>query len=341
MISAPAHPNERRRLSALDDLMLLDTPADPYLDAIVDLASRIFSVETALISLVAEDRQWFKARVGLDVIETPREISFCAHTILENQQLVVEDAANDVRFSDNPLVSGPAGIRFYAGQPLTVAGEAIGTLCLIDRKSKRLDDVELKNLKDLALLAEGYISMRGQTAHIAQLRKVLHGEQRKAMLDPLTQTWNRLGLSRLLDAWRKSVGPFDVGIAYCDLDRFKSINDKYGHAVGDQVLQSAAKALSRALREGDIIGRLGGEEFVVLVKLESVSTMNEIAERLRESVEQANDLQLPLTVSIGTAIMGTDETFEQALHRADLAMYQAKENGRNRVVAAASFLPST
>lgn len=144
-------------------------------------------------------------------------------------------------------------------------------------------------------------------------------------------------MSRLLAAWRKSVGRFDVGVAYCDLDRFKSINDKYGHAVGDQVLQGAAKALSRALREGDIIGRLGGEEFVVLVKLESVSTMNEIAERLRESVEQASDLQRPLTVSIGTAIMGIDETFEQALHRADQAMYQAKTNGRNKVVAAASF----
>ncbi|WP_312125757.1 sensor domain-containing diguanylate cyclase [Pseudomonas sp.] len=338
MISAPAHPNERRRLRALDDLVLLDTPADPYLDAIVRLASRIFSVETALISLVAEDRQWFKARVGLDAIETPREISFCAHAILGDQQLVVENAAKDVRFSDNPLVSGAPSIQFYAGQPLTVAGEAIGTLCLIDRNSKQLNDVELKNLKDLALLAEGYISMRGQTAHIAQLRKVLDGEQRRAMLDPLTQTWNRLGLRKLLDSWQvEADGRFQLGIAYCDLDHFKSINDQYGHAVGDRVLQGAARALSEVLREGDLIGRLGGEEFVVLVKLETVSEMPGIAERLREAVEQAADMHSPLTVSIGTAILEKGETFDQALHRADQAMYQAKKNGRNNVIAAVSF----
>lgn len=335
MISPPIHPNERRRLSVLNDLVLLDTPADPYLDALVSLASRIFNVETVLISLVAEDRQWFKARVGLDAIETPRNMSFCAHAILSDHPLIVEDARLDARFSDNPLVTGCPNIRFYAGQPLTVAGEPIGTLCLIDPNSRRLNDVELKNLKDLALLAEGHIAMRGQTAQIAQLQQVLSSEQRRGMLDPLTQVWNRLGLCKLLDEWRvEASGRCQIGIAYCDLDHFKSVNDQYGHAVGDRVLQGAAKALNKALREGDLIGRLGGEEFVVVVRLESVSEMAGISERLREAVEQSFEQQVPLTVSIGTAIMGANETFDQTLHRADQAMYRAKKSGRNKVAVA-------
>lgn len=338
MISPPLHPHERRRLEVLSDLELLDTPTDYYLNALVGLASRIFSVETVLVTLVAEDRQWFKARIGLDAIETPREMSFCAHAILEHQPLIVEDATKDVRFYDNPLVEGQPNIRFYAGQPLFISGQPIGTLCLIDSSSRRLNEAELKNLKDLVLLVEGYITMRSQTAQIAQLRRVLNGERRKAMLDPLTQTWNRLGLCRLLDAWQaEAEDQAQIGIAYCDLDRFKSINDQYGHAVGDQVLQGAAKALSASLREGDLIGRLGGEEFVVLVKLETLSEMIGIGERLREAVELASDLPSPLTVSIGTAILGKGETFEQALERADQAMYMAKRNGRNRVVAAASY----
>jgi GAF domain-containing protein len=131
---------------------------------------------------------------------------------------------------NNPAVTGDLRVRFYVGQPLFVEGQPIGTLCLLDPKSRKIKDVELINLKDLATLAEGYISMRAQSAQIAELRQVLSGEQRRAMLDPLTQTWNRLGLQRLVEAWRVNAdGKFSIGIAYCDLDHFKSINDRYGH----------------------------------------------------------------------------------------------------------------
>ena len=199
--------------------------------------------------------------------------------------------------------------------------------------------MQIKNLKDFALLAEAYISMRGQTAQINQLQKVLGSEQRRAMLDPLTQTWNRLGLSRLYESWKaaEEKGRVSIGIAYCDLDHFKSVNDRYGHAVGDQILQGAAKALGGALRDGDLLARFGGEEFVALIKLESVLEIQRIGERLRAAVENATELMLPQTISIGTAVLDNSESFEQALHRADQAMYQAKRNGRNRVVSAAPF----
>ncbi|MFS2012844.1 methyl-accepting chemotaxis protein [Azospirillum sp. CT11-132] len=129
--------SEWLRLRALRRLQLLDTPADPRYDRITNQAARLFRVPTALVSLVDSDRQWFKSRVGLEAPETPREISFCAQAIKGQDPLVILDAANDVRFANNPLVTGAPGIRFYAGAPLTSCdGHRIGTLCVIDDKPR-------------------------------------------------------------------------------------------------------------------------------------------------------------------------------------------------------------
>src|SRR6185437_14591233 len=110
--------NEEARLSKLFDLGILDTPPDEELDRVTRLARKVFDVDTALVSLIDEKRQWFKSAAGLDTKETPRDISFCGHAILGNTTFVVNDALKDDRFSDNPLVTGKPRIRFYAGHPL-------------------------------------------------------------------------------------------------------------------------------------------------------------------------------------------------------------------------------
>lgn len=121
-------------------MALVDTPAEHYLDALVELARETFGVKTVLISLIDHDRQWFKARIGLDAEQTPRDLSFCGHAILASEPLMVTDASRDPRFHDNPLVTGPPFIRFYAGEPLHASnGQAIGTLCLIDPSPRLLD----------------------------------------------------------------------------------------------------------------------------------------------------------------------------------------------------------
>lgn len=133
MLACPLPPDEALRQQALDDMALVDTPAEHYLDALVELARETFGVKTVLISLIDHDRQWFKARIGLDAEQTPRDLSFCGHAILASEPLMVTDASRDPRFHDNPLVTGPPFIRFYAGEPLHASnGQAIGTLCLID-----------------------------------------------------------------------------------------------------------------------------------------------------------------------------------------------------------------
>lgn len=164
---APAIPDdESDRLAALRELLILDTPPEERLDKIVQFASVEFNVPIALVSLVDSNRQWFKARVGLDTCETAREISFCAHAILQPDILLIPDALADPRFADNPLVTGGPLIRFYAGAPLVLpSGFAIGTLCLIDTQPRTLDQVELTILSSLRDLLVEELGKPAEAAH--------------------------------------------------------------------------------------------------------------------------------------------------------------------------------
>lgn len=133
---------EQERLRALRGYDILDTQPSRDFDRIVEDAAESFDTPIALISLVDADRQWFKAKVGLDVSETPRSISFCSYAVASGKTLIVEDATKDDRFMNNPMVLGDPSIRFYAGTPLeTSQGHNIGTVCVIDRKPRRLDSV--------------------------------------------------------------------------------------------------------------------------------------------------------------------------------------------------------
>lgn len=176
MAPYPTPPDEAERLELLHALNLLDTPAEPVFDRITRLVAQILNVPIALVSLVDADRQWFKSRVGLEATETPREVAFCAHAITQTAPMIVVDATQDVRFEDNPLVTGNPNIRFYAGVPLRSAGGlAIGTLCAIDSKPRQLSADETNILIDLAALVskevqlrEAVILTRHQISHSAQ-----------------------------------------------------------------------------------------------------------------------------------------------------------------------------
>ncbi len=144
MIPAPIPDQEERRIDALRRMLILDTPPEERFDRVVSFASEEFDMPMVLVSLVDSHRQWFKARVGIDVCETDRESSFCGHAIMQPQILIVEDALLDERFHDNPLVTGAPNIRFYAGAPLQLPdGEIVGTLCMIDRQPRTLDELDL------------------------------------------------------------------------------------------------------------------------------------------------------------------------------------------------------
>jgi excisionase family DNA binding protein len=163
----PVGPGERTRLAALATSGLVDSAPEPRFDRVARLAAMVTGSPIALISLLTSSRQWFKARVGLDVQETPRDMAFCSHAILHNDMFIVEDAINDERFRDNALVQSEPHIRFYAGVPLRdKAGHPLGTLCVIDREPRRLRASEVQGLFDLAEIASneiqsGYRGPRG------------------------------------------------------------------------------------------------------------------------------------------------------------------------------------
>ena len=142
---------EQARQAELDSLKLGDFIETAFED-IVRMARDICHTPMALVSIVDGDRQWFKARLGLDVEDTPRAISFCTHTIQRpDRVMVVEDATLDPRFADNPLVVGAPGIRFYAGAPLTMeSGLAMGTVCVVDTRPHRVDEKQIEELRFLA-----------------------------------------------------------------------------------------------------------------------------------------------------------------------------------------------
>ncbi|MBB1520207.1 GGDEF domain-containing protein [Aquipseudomonas guryensis] len=342
MLPAPCPPDEALRQQALDDLDLLDTPAELYLDTLVRLTRELFGVDTVLISLIDRDRQWFKARTGLDLAETPRDISFCGHAVAARSPLVVEDAHLDLRFCDNPVVVGPPFVRFYAGHPLySRDNQPIGTLCLLHPQPRGLDPTERLRLRDLATLVEGYLHLRNVSQHAHKLRQAVSREQRKALIDPLTQLWNRAGFNEFFP--REQASATDLGLKlaaiYCDLDHFKQVNDKFGHGGGDQVLWESARRMSAALRPDDLLVRLGGEEFVALVSVHDASELQHIAERVRLAIAATpmsiGTLSHTVTSSIGTAIAAPGESAASLLERADGALYLAKNQGRNRTVHAA------
>lgn len=153
--------NEAQRLNALHDYQVLDTPPEAAFDNITTVAAALFGAPIVLVSLIDQDRQWFKSRVGLDATETPRAIAFCDHAIREEEPLVVRDTTLDPRFASNPLVTGALGIRFYCGVPLrTPEGHGLGTLCLIDKVPREIDHEKLVALRSLAHQVEIELEIR-------------------------------------------------------------------------------------------------------------------------------------------------------------------------------------
>ena len=155
----PVSGDEPLRLEALRALEIAGTPPTAAFDAIVKLVAGTFACPIAFISLLDEDRQWFKAQCGLGLSSTSREVAFCNHTILGSEPFIVEDTLEDKRFASNPLVTGPTGVRFYAGVPITSeSGHRIGALCVNDTRPRQMAKLQLERLKQFAAVVEGLVS---------------------------------------------------------------------------------------------------------------------------------------------------------------------------------------
>ncbi len=168
-MKAPLSEREQERLDALRDYRILDTPTEQAFDDLTALAAYVCDVPIALVSLVDTDRQWFKSKLGLEATETSRDVSFCAHAILQNSILVVQDTHLDARFAANPLVTSEPNIRFYAGVPLlTPEALPLGTLCVIDHKPRELNAAQIRTLEGIARQVVTQLELRLVSARLAQ-----------------------------------------------------------------------------------------------------------------------------------------------------------------------------
>jgi len=311
--------DEAARLFSLQKLNILDTHPEERFDRITRLAKKLFNVPIALISLIDKDRQWFKSHQGLEAKEIPREVSFCGHTILDSDIVVVENTLEDERFSNNPLVVKNPNIHFYAGYPLKCKDNLhIGTLCIMDHEPRQFSSEDQEALRDLAKVVERELKTMAMS-----------------MTDNLTGISNKLGFFELakqaLSLCKRAHK--SLTLLKINLDHFKIINENFGHEEGDHVLKDMANILQRTFRQSDVIARLNGDEFAVLCTYTEKEDIPTLLVRLHRSVynyNQNNPKQYILDYSIGAVEFSatTKHNLEHMAREASLQMYLNKEHGR-------------
>ena len=313
--------DEEGRIAALKRYCVLDTGPEQAFEKITGLVKSVLQVPICAVSLIDKDRQWFKAIQGLELRQTSRHDAFCNHTIRGRDALIVQDATADERFADNPMVTGGPKIRSYAGVPLeTPDGFNLGALCVIDYKRRSFNDEQITLLKQFAELVVQELEVRSATVR-DQLTGVL---TRQGFTDALQ---NRLALSQ------ESGEP--CALVVIDIDNFRAINDDRSRRLGDQVLERVAVCLRESLRASDVIGRLGGDTFAVILPATTAYEAMGCAERLRNRIAQltfGGPNFLTVTVSCGTAALQRGDSRELLLAEAQGAVFAAKRAGRNQSI---------
>lgn len=304
--------NELERVCALRSLHILDSAPDERFDRITRVAKKLFNVPIVLISFVDSHRQWFKSRLGIEATETSREISFCSHTILQDEMMMVEDATKDDRFIDNPMVCGEPYFRFYIGYPLKLFNQYnVGTLCLIDKKPRKFKFEEMKVLKDLATMVQEEL----ESMHLSSTDKLTSLSNRRGFLlisEFVYQFCQRENKPLLL--------------LYFDVNNLQDINNNYGYSTGDEVLKLFAKTMLETFRSADVVARLGDDEFCVLCSNLVATQIPKLLKRLDSNLHLENNKEYPLHYRLGFIELESKfhKSIDAMLQDLDKKMYEKK-----------------
>jgi diguanylate cyclase (GGDEF)-like protein len=316
-MKSPEKPiNEEARLDTLRSLNILDSVREERFDRLTRLARRLFNVPIAIVSIVDAEREWFKSSLGVELKETARDVSFSGHAILGDDLLVVQDTARDERFHDNPLVVNAPNIRFYAGCPITARnGTKLGTFAIMDHQPRDLSESERELLHDLASMAEQEITA-----------------SQHETIDELTMLSNRHGFEtlaeRALKVCKRSDAP--ATLLLFNLKSLKQVNDRFGYAEGDSALTAFSTMLVEIFRESDVVGRIGGDEFVVLLTNAAKTDSPDVVARLAEALSNYNRLsRRGYSIAYSVEAVEYDpemhHSIGELLQEADTHMYQNKK----------------
>ena len=322
--------DDEGRLAALRRYELTDRSVDEPIERVVELVQQILDVPLAAVALIEPGRQWVRATGGARVGMTFRPAAFCDETIRSYHALNVPDTHDDWRFAINPMVTGEPSVRSYLGVPLTTPdGYNVGVLCAFDSKVRHFDEHQADILRKLAEIVVEQFDL-----------------QQIAKQDAMTGALTRRGFYAEVEREFQRASRYDrpSALAMIDVDRFRDINGRYGHAAGDAVLVSIADGCMAAMRKSDVFGRVGGEEFGLLLPETDAAAAVDAAERIRaiiaDTTVEAGGNSIRATVSIGIApIPAAAEGASTWISEADIALYEAKQFGRNRVVAGKARRP--
>lgn len=318
-LSAAVHAGDR--VAAITAEGLLDGGPEPMFDRFARLAARAADAPTALVSVVGDDRQYFAGLCGLaqpwaDARQTPLSHSFCQHVVANAAPLIVEDAREDpVLCSSLAIVD--LDVVGYAGFPVvSPTGHVLGSLCAIDTKPRAWEAAQLEALADLALLAGTELERRD----LARRHAI------DARADALTSMANRRAWDEELPSALRRAEQLGhpLSVVLIDLDRFKAYNDRLGHAAGDAALREVGVRWHAQIRDIDLLARIGGEEFGLLLPGCDAAAALAIVDRLRADMPEG------LTASAGIVAWAIPLTAEQFIAEADRALYRAKSDGRDR-----------
>lgn len=336
---APAR-DETAQPAALQCLRVLDLLPGPACDDIALLAAQICAAPISLVVLTGGEGTRVKARVGLDADQADRALAFVGNAgAADAAFFVVEEAAQDARFHADPLVIGAPHIRFCAGARLaTAGGQVLGTVCVFDTESRAVSAAQQRALQALARQTTALLEAR--LGAVAAEQAAVDSRRQIELLvraDTLTGLPNRRQVDESLRGamlrTRRTMRP--MAVMFLDIDHFKAINDSLGHAGGDAVLREVARRLGASVRATDLVGRLAGDEFVLVLEgIDGVLELGRLADKIVACVRPRIEVEgaaLAVTVSLGVAIYrGAEQSAADVLALADAALQQAKQQGRNR-----------
>ena len=316
--------DEQNPLNFLQHCNILDAAQEEAFDRITRLVRQVFDVPISTITFIDGLRQRSTHGEGAMTWEGDTGPAFQEAASAQDEPLFIPDTLADPRFATSPVVVGDPHIRFYAGVRLcSPDGRNIGTLWAADTRPRDVNTGQTVAFSDLARIVMSDLELRllattdGLTAVL--LRRAFRDEASRSIALALRHR-------------------YDLSAIAFDLDHFKSINDRHGHATGDIVLRETVATCSGLLRKSDLMGRIGGEEFAILLPHTQLAAAMDVADKLRAAVarQRLHALTGPFGISASFGVTGLDRTtvdIDSLLQRADLALYEAKAQGRNRCVA--------